>query len=514
MLLVDRAYHGALLTGHYTVDGLNHLGPFFIYFRYFAEVLVGPYVGSRFGADLLGTMAAVSLFAGLMGATLFRLARGRSAVAASVTASVLVLIQLVGHTDILATLLMSEVVVLPFLTFLTTAVLLLQGSLFALIAATFCAGALCHGYIPLVPVVGAVWLVALVGGRCRRIRETGRDFPRAAWLAVGLIIAAFLAPILLDIVVNPPGNIVKVFFDATQGPDAQHPPIREIYDFMISRGLGLRYFLWLVILAGLFLSLGSGPSRSLWRDVGLVIVVAGLATLLFYLHTPGSLRWHSGRFLIALPLLALAVACLILIQALGRYRPWLTVPLAAWAVVLFAAFLSLTRADGYRWDGLRVFSNAVAAGNPAGNPVEIDTDAEPPYLIAVASALMVDLERIKIHACHPDPAKANFFTPEHICPPGGAATRFLVTSLGPCGQSLSEEEQALRGLSPLARTMIHGLDGLFPSPVFNGLLEQSAPRFEGWAPTSPRPVPACKPPDGMIAHGCRPSECFGLRKLP
>jgi hypothetical protein len=182
MLLVQQAPLGTLLTGHYTFLAVNHPGPFFLYIRYFAQIFPGSSVASLYGAHLFGMMATSAACAGVLATTLHRLTgSGFSGAVAAVTAVLMMLLQFAGQ-DALATLLMSDVVILPFLMFLATAMLLLRGSLFGLLSTTFAMMALVHAYIPLVPIVGIVWSTcALIG---RRELVPGERTVCSAWFAL------------------------------------------------------------------------------------------------------------------------------------------------------------------------------------------------------------------------------------------------------------------------------------------------------------------------------------------
>lgn len=76
-LLVRRATHGLLLTGHYKYYGVHHPGPYMLYVRALGEWLtshLAPGVtGSPFGAQIVGGLLNNALFLGLIVALMQRL---------------------------------------------------------------------------------------------------------------------------------------------------------------------------------------------------------------------------------------------------------------------------------------------------------------------------------------------------------------------------------------------------------------------------------------------------------
>lgn len=85
------------------------------------------------------------------------------------------------------------------------------GSAVSLIISAFCGAVLIHGYIPMPVIICPVWLIAtLLGAQARRARGSG-GFPMAAWLTVATIMAVFSLPMVLDTIINPPGNIVAIY---------------------------------------------------------------------------------------------------------------------------------------------------------------------------------------------------------------------------------------------------------------------------------------------------------------
>lgn len=88
--------------------------------------------------------------------------------------------------------------------------------------ASFCTAVLVHAYIPMPLIAGPLWLAGIVVGTRRRQAGDGRGFPGWAWGASGLIIFLFMLPMLLDMVLNPPGNVMLILQRAVH-PIVQTP---------------------------------------------------------------------------------------------------------------------------------------------------------------------------------------------------------------------------------------------------------------------------------------------------
>lgn len=516
MLLVQQAPLGTLLTGHYTFLAVNHPGPFFLYIRYFAQIFLGSSVASLYGAHLFGMMATSAACAGVLATTLHRLTDGGLAGAvAAVTAVLMILLQFAGQ-DVLATLLMSDVVILPFLMFLATATLLLRGSLFGLLSATFAMMALVHAYIPLVLIVGIVWSACAVIGRQTRVRTTGSDFPPMGYAAVAGIIVIFLTPILLDIVVHPPGNIMKILAATAENQEMPHASVPELFRFFSSNALSLRPFLWLTIVAGGTISLRTGRYGALWWNTLLVVLLALITAVLVFARVPTPLRGYTGNFLIALPLLGVISGTAVVVLELSRHHLRAAVASAVTLSLVFAAGCSLTRSNLFRASELRVLSRAIASENPTGSQVVLHLSPSWHAVMGKASGLMVDLDRFGIHACVQDIDKAYFFTPERICAPETASTKHYLLELAARCDLIFDEAPDFRSLTPIGRSMlVFAMDAFRNISIDIDWLFKRLRVFER-APGTPNSTSVCAfvsaSPDPPFAHACNSAVCYALRR--
>ncbi len=454
ILLVQRAHRELLLVGHYNLLGVNHPGPFFLYPRYLADLVVGPFVATQFGAHLVGMMATGAAYAGLLAAMLYRLAGGGPiAAAGAVAATVMVLFEFAGE-DHLATLFMPSVLAMPLLAFLIASVLLLRGSVLGLLATVVGAMALVHGYIPLAPVALVIGAGTFLLGHRARARETGAGFPAWSLLVSSGIVLAFLAPMALDAILDPPGNIAAILAKAADGGGTSGSPSRLV-EFLSGKVLRVRPFLWLPVVVGFALVAVTGRHRALARDI---LAIAALSVLLLgivYARVPERFHDNMAYFLIAAPLSLVAVGSLVCVVELARPRPGVAILSTAILVLGFVSLSSLARGPRHVAPEIRQLSAAIAGETPPGARVvlEIPSGAER----GVGIGLLLDLGYLGVDACVPDASMAFFYTRERIC--GAAAAnqrtyRVQWTHLDPA----SDPQQRLRALTPTGRAIVAALD--------------------------------------------------------
>lgn len=441
-LLVERARHGLLLTGHYTFLGVNHPGPFFLSLRYLSEVLVGRFFDGTMAPHLIAGMATAAAFLGLAAAAVDELAgRGRDGLIAAALTLAAALLQHGGYSGIV-TLFMPEVIVVPFLALALTALTTMRGSAAGLVACTVCAAALVHAYIPSAPIAAAVWATAAIVGRRARRRAGEAGFPRPAMMLAAAIIAAFAAPILLDIALNPPGNIMRILDLALQGVTEPGQQERKLWLYLANNLLHLRPFLWLVLIAGLAASLRSRRGLSLWRDLAVVSgLVLGL-TMIEFIRAPANFKYYSGFFLVALPLAGVLAAAVVAAPMLTR-RPAATAVAVAASVLIFVLVPVKTNWDTRQANPrIKAVAAAVAAATPPGETAVFI--AGPEVKPAMYAAAMVELGRRGVFACYENAAQAYYYTRERICGPGvgDRAARFVIDYPPPCAKPGAEEETA------------------------------------------------------------------------
>lgn len=423
ILLLERS--GPLLTGHSMsygwINGAMHPGPFFLDFRLLGQWLAGSLTGSVFGAHLVGVLLCSAVFAGLLVALLHDLARRQGGGPWTATAGVVVALTLVlaafSPYGTLSDIFMPWVLVLPFLVFQAAAMLTLQGSSLGLLTMTFAAAALVHGYVPMLPVAGPVWLlVAVLGWRVRR-NSTGRGFPRLVLIGAAGIVALFMAPLLLDMVLNPPGNPVRIVETAI----AVHQHNETATPRAVARNLCSEWALvpgglWLAAATGVAICLATGRYRAL-LTAGLIVGAAVTATtFLFFAASPSPLRPWAANYFVAVALLPITMGGLLTTMESGRY--WRALPaLAAIAAVgIFSLGGTLAQVRHHSHHEIREMSRLIIAEVPPGGSIELSGTE-----VGLAAGMLVDLDRFGIHACYRDPAGAWYLTRERICSPNAPA---------------------------------------------------------------------------------------------
>lgn len=443
LLLIQNARSGWIGYGHYSFTGVNHPGPFFLYLRYGVSVLGRPFTGSDAGADLLGIYAIAALFSGLLAMLVQTVIRRRAGVrpwpAAAGAVLVLVLVLAVwqmAYAAVLAGQWMPYVLCMPFLAFLVAAVAASEGSAFGLLACGFCGAALFHGYIPLVPTVEVVCLAAAGMGEWSRRRAGAGGFPPWVWGGCGAIGALFALPLVADAVVNPPGNTVKILWAAV-----------ETRQNSSSNGIGavLRLFWaeWRRTIWGIMLLVGLGAwwgwrrrdGGGLWIRTVVIGALAVAVAVLTLMAVTVPLRGYMIRFIIGVPVL-LMVPALVEVVRWGAARHPRVLAVAPAAVLLAIAPAANLNS---RWGsvpntGLRPMAEAIVRAAGPVSRVEFETQG---HILAV-SGLFLALGRYGVFACHRDPARAYFFSPQRICRPSDPpAPAFRVARQPVCGGTVA-----------------------------------------------------------------------------
>lgn len=512
IIAVHRANSDLLLIGHYTINGVNHFGPFFLYIRYLMELLTGSWLGSVFGAHLLATMLTNAVFFALLAALLTRLAGGGTrGMIAGLTATFVVLLQFAGR-EWPASTFMPFVVIAPFWAFLAAVVLLLHGSAFGLIAAAFIGLTLFHAYIPLASIASFLFLFCFTLGRRKRLRTINQDFPIFAYFSVFVLALIFAAPIILDIFLNPPGNIVKVFMIATNESKIPSPPLKSLIFFLMRTFLAIRLPLLIFIVLGAIIALCTRQHSVLIQRLAVVGFAVMVAAAVTYASVPGAVVEYQGVFLNGPLALSVAFGCMFCVLELWRVNPKFAVAAmigSALFPILFCSFSS----PNTRWLGpeLEKFSQLIVSENPQINATKMVSIRGGKGIVA---AIILDLEMKNIHVCHPVKKFEYYFTKKYICPAESRGTipSYEIAPIPPCINPSAEEPTLDSGLSPLGLMMVKAIDSMLFQPFGLELL----PFLRPLLPESiEMPADACsyvKPPQRtVLAKACGlPRGCHAL----
>ncbi|WP_191057754.1 hypothetical protein [Geminicoccus harenae] len=457
MLLIERARHDWLLVGHYSRFGFNHPGPFFLYLRHLAEVLSGHRLPSPYSAHLLAVIATSSFFVGIAASAVAALLDTRRGAAVAVAATtVLVLLVQDNGVGILAHPWIPFQLVAPFLAFILLLAGTAQGRLWMLPAASLCGGALVHGYWPLVPFVGLPWLLALACGSIQYRRHDPRQagLPAAPFAISATVIALFVAPLLLDMVINPPGNLVMLWnvtraitpeSGASVGEVAAFvlqfwkPALPAYSDLAIS---SVSPILWVAAAVGSVVMFRDREARAVVLHV---VAVTALMTLLlaFYAwRAPGPLYPFIAQFYLGAPLAVVTIAIAAGIKgAMRRASQSVGIVVAAFGIGL--AFHGAFTTPNQHVAGLRELSDGVVKDlhDRADDAVRIEFEDHQHWVFV--TGLVLDLERAGIRTCVEAPHLAVMFTPERVCKRSTPGQTYVLTTSSACAGECIVRSQSL-----------------------------------------------------------------------
>lgn len=429
MLLTNQiGANGWLLVGHYSRWDFNHPGPFWFYYNYLFEYLLGGLPLSRLQVWLIGSLvlnAALVVFSATAASLYFhqRIQAGFTAVFA------LALVGVLGAE--LVDTWMPNRLIAPYLAFLLCVLHLREGHSGYLPLAALLTAVLIHGYATLPLFTLPLLALALYLGHARvrvrdrtALRQHRHTRPLCAAVAIVLL---FAVPLLIDAAALQKSNLYHLL--AAQGRFVLQPKPSwaQMGEFIQALPTGERPIAWLVasLLAGvvlLVLRRDALLNRRIARVLGLALLVT-LGMILYYKNTPAPLLPFIARFHAGVPLLALMAALSPL------FGPWRAPPAAAapasnwqrravaWSVTAaLAAWAYPVRLLGPQNPGLAILAMAERIEHSAAglaSPVVIDY-AEHDQWIFIAG-LLLELERRKLAVCTPWVHMSRVYTPRLIC---------------------------------------------------------------------------------------------------
>jgi hypothetical protein len=447
-IITAQAKHFDLLVGHYSRIGFSHPGPAFFYWQA---------AGEWFFHDLLRLvpapwngqwLAVLILNAALVAAALAILRSWAGSWPAVAWCGVAALVFLATHDDLLSSTWMPYACVAPFLLLLTAAASVAAGRTAHLWAMALAGGLLVHGHAEFLFFVPVMAAVALAAAYWRRARSQRRD-----WLLFGGVVALFLLPIVVNLVLHWPGEFGKYLSYGDQrethgaGASARYvlgfwagqPAVAAVLAVLLLAGIG-----WLAVARP-----PGGQRRFLLSGLGMGV----LATLLFAGYTARGIddlsQEYVGYFYWAVPLFLLLLAVLGLEGArpgtvrlsarlrtirlpirlrtarlpwrvrsarLGALRPGRRTARLVAVVALVGTLLAAGRSAAFatRPENLPDLPRVVGALSEyaAGRPlvVELEPDRWP-----VLTALIVEGDRDGLRVCARDPAWRFLVTAEFVC---------------------------------------------------------------------------------------------------
>lgn len=445
-LLVNDAKALELLVGHYSRVGFNHPGPAVLYLQAAGEGLFTDLLGVT-PAALNGQLVAVMLLhAAVLGAVAGILHGWSARWPVAVSGVAAALLWYAAHDFSLAGAWIPVLVIAPFLLLLVAAASVASGHARHLPVLAATGGVLVHAHVAFVLFVTVLaGAAAVVWATRERLSPPAllRRAPRA-WAAGVAVVAAFLAPIALNTVLNWPGEVPKYL--AYSGAQAEAEPTLGMA-LLFSRqtwtateadpasALPLSVAVAGVVLAGVASALAPGRLRvPLVLLTGATLLAEALLVLYAYVGVDDLGQIYVGYFGRSLPaalLVVVAAAAAARLDALPRARGFGPALGAAAAAAGVAA--ATGDGSGIRPEFTTVVPEVVAPVLAAsdGQPLLLEVGEGPgPFLDG--TALLLQAERAGVEACVVDPELRVQVTAQRIC--GAQQLREgLVVSLEPKG---------------------------------------------------------------------------------
>lgn len=448
-IITYQAKHFDLLVGNYSRIGFSHPGPAYFYVQAAGEWLLHDLLGvvpSPWNGQAVAILALNAACVALVLTVLFGWFRSPVPVA---TAGGAALAYLAAHGEIVTSTWMPYAYTTPFLLLLVAAASVAAGRAGHLWLLVLAGGLLVHGHAEFLFFVPFIAGAALLAHWWRRRRRgTGPTRDRVSWLAASGVLGVFLLPIVLNVLLNWPGEFGK--YVAYGGERDVHPPAEA-----------LRYQLqfwaadpWLALAVVVVLFAGVRLAAHLAREEAYAgLLLAGwrltvLGALLFFCYTSygidGLHETYVGYFSRAMPLALLMLAAAGWVALLPRLtlRPAVTrgVGAGALAAGLVAAVLSPDLVNRRaEVPGVPRALDAMAA-RADGRPIVLEIrphDAWPE-----ATPLVIGGVRRGLRVCVRDPKWRVLVTDEFICTERDLADgeRFVVSRPGhaPPGAPLAD----------------------------------------------------------------------------
>lgn len=426
-LLINEAKSFELLVGHYSRVGFNHPGPGVLYLQAAGEALFTDLLGLT-PAPHNGQVVAVMLLHAAVLAAVVGIVHswcGRWPAAAAGLGALLT--WYAGHQFSLAGPWIPVFVVAPFLLLLVASASVAAGRARHLWLLAAAGGLLVHAHVAFSLFVTGLAVAAVLAWAV-----TERSGPRAllrssprSWAAAGLVVAAFLAPIGLNTVLNWPGEIPKYLSYSETGTTIS-PTLADAVvftrQFWVAPG-PLANVVPLLLIGAAAAAAWWAP-RGLRRPLGLLTAAALLAEALLVLYALVGIddlqQAYIAQFAWSMPaalLLVVTVSVVARVRTTGPLALGVAVTVAVLGVVAFRSENLLVRPE---------FSDSVPATLAV---VEQATDRSP-VLVDVGPgfgpffdgmALVLQLERADLPVCVVNPGLSVQVTPDRICTPGELA---------------------------------------------------------------------------------------------
>lgn len=341
-LLIEQARQLNLLHGHYSRIGFYHPGPGFLYVQAAGEAVFYDFLGivpAPFNGQMLASLALNAVWIGLVAALLHSWT-GDLRVAA--VGAVTTLALLAQSEPALVSAWMPFLFIAPFLVFLLACSSVATGRWRHLWLVAGAGGLLVHGHVEFalfVPVLTTVAVVVGLRSSRESLRAAAARAPRA-WLAAAGVLLVFVAPVLLNLLLNFPEPVYSYLAYSAGDASPGHPWAASFAWALqfLQAGVAADLF-WPTVAAVLVVAAAQhGPEdqRPLLRRLVLVAAVAFVLLVVYAKVGVDNLaETYVGYFAWAIPLLLALGALLGPVTRLERgLRAWVVIGLGCASLLL------------------------------------------------------------------------------------------------------------------------------------------------------------------------------------
>jgi hypothetical protein len=437
-ILIEQALRFRLLVGNYSRLGFNHPGPAYMYVQALGQWLAYDalhIVPTPWNGQLLAVFALDSAFAALVVTIVYGWTRSLRGPAAAF----LVVVGFAAlHPPVFNSGWMPYLYVLPFFVFLLAAASVAARQPRDLWVLALSGWLLIHGhacflfFVPLLTLAAAV--TALWPDRrhpLAAVRSFIRDH-RGAWMPVVVISAVFAFPIVLNLILNWPGDFGKYYAYGLSDRAGGHTAAQVGRYVLWFWGPGAWAWAVPAVLAALALTvtvvLVSGPLRRFCLSV---IAMTAVASLAFGVYSATGIdrlnEVYIGYFYWSAPFALLLVIAVGLIQALPDRLATALGLLGSAAALVAIAVLTGLRTDVHDNDPELPRAVETLAARSQGRPIVITAKG---IAWVETPGFLVQAERTGVRACVDQPRMSYLVTSQFICTASDLATGVRYEFLG------------------------------------------------------------------------------------
>jgi hypothetical protein len=422
-ILIQDAKHFDLLVGNYSRQDFNHPGPAAFYVQAGGEALFHDILGvtpSPYGGQAVSILLLNSALGALVLMIVYDLSKQRIAVILALAAFIAFCR---AHPFVLTSTWTPYYYFAPFVLLLVSAASVAAGKTRHLWCLALAGGLLVHGHVQFLLFVPVISMCALVGllvhYRDRGWRHAFVDH-RRHWFVAGAVVAIFLLPIVLDVVLHYPGEFGRYWAYSRSNRAGGHT-LRAATHYVLHfwpRGPNGGYALPLVLVGLAALLAVTHPVVQVRRLLVATLGMVAVATALFIFDAVRGLDTlnddYLGFFYWAAPLSVIIVA-VVGAAAHLRHRPAASRIIAALSI---AVVLVSTRGNGL----INTYKGSPNQPAAVSALAASRVDSNQPLVIKMEHAawpdavgVVVEANRLGIRACIDDPTFAIVVTHRFMC---------------------------------------------------------------------------------------------------